>query len=153
MKRTALTIIFILSSALLFSSVPLIDDWRENSYGYEEIGRRFEVTDVRMKGMGGAGTALREASNGIFVNPASLGSGGFGLSLPSVSVTVHHVHDAIRDTGSGRSILEMLVSGNFDDSELYSALLDLVGTERAPLGKADAYTSFVTPYGLSLIHI
>lgn len=150
MKRTALTIIFILSSALLFSSVPLVDDWRENSYGYEEIGRRFEVTDVRMKGMGGAGTALSEASNGIFVNPASLGSGESGFSYPSVSLTVHHVHDAIKETGNGRSILEMLVSGNFDDSELYSALLDLVGTERAPLGKADAYTSFVAPYGLAL---
>ncbi len=150
MKRTALSVIFVLSAALLFSSVPLIDDWRENSYGYEEIGRRFEVTDVRMKGMGGAGTALGEASNGIFVNPASIGSGEFGFSYPSVSLTVHHVHDAISRTGSGRSILEMLVAGNFDDSELYSALLDLVGTERAPLGKADAYTSFVTPYGLGL---
>ncbi len=150
MKRTALTIIFILSSALLFSSVPLIDDWRGNNYGYEEIGRRFEVTDVRMKGMGGAGIALSEASNGIFVNPSSLASGKFSFSYPSLSLTVHHVHDAAKKTGGGRSILEMLVSGSFDDTELYSALLDLVGTERAPLGKLDAYTSFVTPYGLGL---
>lgn len=150
MKRTALIIIFVLSSALLFSSIPLIDDWSQNSYGYEEIGRRFEVTDVRMKGMGGAGIALGEPSNSVFVNPASLSSGELRFSYPSLSLTVHHVHDAISRREGGRSILEMLLAGNFNDSELYSALLDLVGTERAPLGKADLYTSFVTPYGVGL---
>lgn len=150
MKRTALLIIFILSASFVFSSALLVDDWSANNYAYEEVGRRFEPVDVRMKGMGGAGLALVESSNGIFVNPASLGSGDFSFSFPSITLTLHHFHDAIKKTENGSSILANLIKRNFSDMELYSALLDLVGTDRAVLAKGDAYTSFVTPYGLGL---
>ncbi len=150
MKRTAVLILLLLPLSILFSSVPLIDDWTQNSYGYGEIGERFEITDVRMKGMGGAGLALSDPSNGLFVNPSSLACGKFSFSYPALSLTVHHIHDAVTRTSNGRSFIEMLFSGNYKDSEFYSSLLDMVSSERAPLGKADIYTSFVTPCGLGL---
>ena len=150
MKKTAVLLLVLLLSLSVLSAYDAYGDWSNYEEGYEEIGKRFESVSVRMKGMGGTGLAVTDPSYGFFVNPASLGDGALSLSLPSVSFTLYHFNEAIKRNGSGESLIEILIRKEWSNEELYSSILTVAGTEPAPLVRADAYTSFVTPYGLGL---
>ena len=150
MKKTLILILTALISISLAYASDVYDDWKNDDYAYNEIGGRPESLSVRMKGMGGAGLALTQSANGLFVNPASLADGELSLSFPSVSVTFHHFHDAIKRRAGEKSLFELLFDRKRNNAEFFSSLLSVIGTERSPLLEADCHTSFVTPYGLGL---
>ena len=118
----------------------MAEEYRAASAAYTSIGSTFTPENARMLGMGGAGLAFEDAENGLFYNPATLGAGELRISLPSVSVSVYHVYDILKED------LINKISG--DKSQLVSSILNVVGTQYAPLVKADVSTSVILPFGL-----
>ncbi len=118
-----------------------MSDYSGNPSAYSFGGSRFVPTNARMAAMGGAGLSLVKAENGLFVNPASLAEGSFKFSLPSVSVTLYHAYDILKN-----KIIDKVKED--DKDALVSAVLDIVGTETAPFASVDTSTSMVLPFGL-----
>lgn len=140
--KKLLTVLLMLSLCLfgLLAQETLTQEYASGIYS--DIGTRFVPENARMLGMGNAGLALPNTENGLFYNPASLGEGKLKLSLPSVSASVYHVYDILKED------LVNKIGG--DTSELVSSILNVVGTQFAPLAKIDVSTSVIFPFGLGL---
>ena len=123
------------------------DEYAASSAAYLNAGSRFAPTNARMAGMGGAGLSLVEAEYGLFVNPASLAEGKLRISLPSVSVTLYHAYDALKKDSNGKNLFDKIGG---DKDTLVAAVLNVVGTELAPLASADVSASLVLPFGLGI---
>lgn len=106
--------------------------------------------NAELLGMGGAGIAIMDSENAFFANPAALGEGKFRLSVPSVDVTVYHVYDLIKKDAEGKSALDKIIAEENDTASKVSTVLNVVGTQFAPLAKVDATTSIIFPFGIGL---
>ncbi len=106
-------------------------------------------TNADLLGMGGAGVAIMDNENAFFTNPAALAEKKFKLSLPSVSVTTYHVNDLTKKDENGKSAIDKIKDSE-NTSAMISSLLDVVGTQFAPLMRADASLAMALPFGLGL---
>ncbi len=134
--------ILALSAADKTAGEVMAEEYSTTSAAYTSIGSTFAPENARMLGMGGAGLAFQDAENGLFYNPAVLGEGELRISLPSVSVSVYHMYDILRE--------DLINKIGGDTSQLVSSVLNVVGTQYAPLVKADVSTSVILPFGLGL---
>ncbi len=120
---------------------------------YSLIGKGFRPNNAALLGMGNAGVAFMDSENGLFYNPASLAEGEFRLSLPSVDVTLYHAYDMLKKNADGVSFIDQVKAAIGDSDkvkELAAPLLDIVGTQLAPLAKVDAAVSVILPFGLGI---
>lgn len=104
--------------------------------------------NAKLLGMGGAGVAIIDTENAFFANPAALGEGKFRLSIPSVGMTLYHVNDLIQKDADGKSALDKIIAEESNTASKVSTVLNVVGTQFAPLAKADVTTSIILPFGL-----
>lgn len=104
--------------------------------------------NAALLGMGGAGIAIMDSENAFFANPAALGEGKFRLSVPSAGMTVYHMYDLIKKDAAGKSALDKILAEDSDTATKVSTVLDVVGTQFAPLAKVDTTTSIIFPFGL-----
>lgn len=123
-----------------------------NSRIYKDITERKShmPNNAELLGMGGAGIAIMDSKNAFFANPASLGEGKFRLSVPSVGMTVYHVNDLIKKDADGKSAVDKIIAEGSDTASKVSTILDIVGTQFAPLAKVDVTTSITLPCGFGI---
>ena len=117
----------------------MAEEYSSTPAAYSSIASCFVPENARMLGMGGAGLAFSDSENGLFYNPAALAGGEFKLSLPTLSASVYHVYDILKEDLLGK------IKG--DRSQLVSSVLNVVGTQYAPLAKVDVAASMILPFG------
>jgi hypothetical protein len=139
MKKLLSTLLMLSLCFTLFAQTTMADEYVSGIYS---VGTCFAPEHAKMLGMGSAGLALPDAENGLFYNPASLGEGKFRLSLPSVSVSAYHVYDILKE--------DIVNKIGGDTAELVSSVLNIVGTQYAPLAKVDVSASVIFPFGVGL---
>ncbi len=155
MKRLlTILMVLVLCSFALFAAEEK-KDYFNDLYpdAYTGIGKGFRPNNAQLLGMGNAGVALMDSENALFYNPASLAEGKFKLSVPSVDVTLYHAYDMMKKNADGTSFIDQAKAAIEDNSKMPSlatSLIDIVGTQFAPLMKLDTAVSVVLPLGLGI---
>lgn len=150
-KILTVLLALLLCSVSLFAATEYFSGDSSSNYG--SIGKGFRPNNAQLLGMGNAGVALMDSENALFYNPASLASGEFRLSVPSIDVTLYHAYDMMKKNADGTSFIDQAKAAIDDNSKmtgLAAPLIDIVGTQFAPLMKVDASVGFVLPFGLGL---
>lgn len=111
-------------------------------FEFEATSQPFALHSLRSVSMGGAGLATPGRSDGLFINPASLGQKRFFLSIPSVAVTLYNFKH-IMDEDIFTELKTAIDSG--DEMELVTPLTDYLngfGYGRNEMLSVDASVSF-----------
>ncbi len=128
--------------ALAFTTLSASD------FATSEMGRRERTpNNAELLGMGGAGVAITDSENAFFTNPAALAEKKFRLSIPSVSVTTYHVSELLKKDADGKTAIDKIKSSE-DTAGMVTSILNVVGTQFAPLVRVDSAVSMVLPFGL-----
>ncbi len=150
-KILTVLLALLLCSVSLFAATEYFSGDSSSNYG--SIGKGFRPNNAQLLGMGNAGVALMDSENALFYNPASLAEGKFRLSVPSVDVTLYHAYDMMKKNADGTSFIDQAKAAIEDNSKMPSlatSLIDIVGTQFAPLMKLDTAVSVVLPLGLGI---
>lgn len=100
----------------------------------------------RAMAMGGAGIALPGRSDSFFLNPAGFAKRG-QVSIPSVSVTIYHPYDLLKQDEDGTSIVDDIISGiESGDQNAYidagTAFLSTIKSGKGKLADVNAGVTF-----------
>ena len=70
------------------------------------LSSTFTKTSARISAMGGAGLAVFNNQDSLYINPASLGAKGLVFNTPNVAVTLYNIKDAYVDTGLLENVIK-----------------------------------------------
>ncbi len=158
-KIVSILLVLVLTFSVVYADDSLKDsfvkDYTENATAYTGIGKSFKPVDAAAMGRGGAGIALMDSSYAMFYNPAQLGENEFKLSLPSVGLTVYHPYALLKQDSNGKSALDKILDSvsSSDSNAIFNAIspiLDVIGTQFAPLTTMDAAVGLTLPFGIGL---
>ena len=142
MKRT-ITIILILG--MMLSSMSVFAAVSFNPVGdetYSALEAPFTKTSARVASMGGAGLAVFNNQDSLYLNPASLGEKGLVFNVPNFALTLYNIKSVYVDSGLSKALLEDM--GKLTDTEFLTGdLLDsfinvLTASGRNKLATIDA---------------
>lgn len=106
---------------LLFLSLPLSASIiiPGSSGAYKHLLDPVTVMDPARRGMGGAGIALYDTPDALYLNPASLASRDFKISVPYLTVTLYNPYELYQS-----GVLETLIDDGYE--EALDELVDFV---------------------------
>ena len=127
-------LIAVLSCSTLFAEF----SWTDEEYGYV-LSAPFRKTSARVMAMGGAGIAVQNNADALYMNPASLGAKGLVFNIPNVAFTLYNIKD-FNDMGLIDSIIE-------DPESVLDSVGDMINSDlldygRNNLAKIDAGVGF-----------
>ena len=93
----------------------------------------FIKTSARVMAMGGAGLAVQNNADSLYLNPASLGAKGLVFNIPNIAVTLYNIK-SYNDDGLLDSIIDD-PSGFFDSDEIIDNALDLINSKAFSFGR------------------
>ncbi len=73
---------------------------------YSALNAPFTKTSARVSSMGGAGLAVFNNQDALYMNPASLGEKGLVFNLPNVSLTLYNIKDVYVDSGLSDALVD-----------------------------------------------
>ena len=133
-KFLLIMLITVLSCSTLFAEF----NWTDEEYGYV-LSAPFRKTSARVMAMGGAGIAIQNNADALYMNPASLGAKGLVFNIPNVAFTLYNIKD-FNDMGLIDSIIE-------DPESVLDSVGDMINSDlldygRNNLAKIDAGIGF-----------
>ena len=148
-KIFAVAALILVSGAMLFAAGPegsAVQPIIPSSDGtYSAMVDPFQPLTARALAMGGAGVAVTGRSDTFYINPASLASRRFQLSIPSAQVTLYHVYDLL-ETG----VVEDLINGG-DPMDSVGDILESIDAGKGKIADVDAGLSFTAGgFGLGI---
>ena len=112
---------------------------------YAAMVEPFQPLTARALGMGSAGVAVTGRSDTFYINPASLASKRFQLSLPSAQVTLYHVYDILQS-----GMIENIMNGE-DPYKGVGDILESIEAGKGKIADVDAGVSFTAAgFGLGV---
>ena len=148
-KIFAVAALILVSGAMLFAADPegsTVQPIIPSADGtYSAMVEPFQPLTARALAMGGAGVAVTGRSDTFYINPASLASRRFQLSIPSAQVTLYHVYDLL-ETG----VVEDLINGG-DPMDSVGDILESIDAGKGKIADVDAGLSFTAGgFGLGI---
>ena len=146
-KFITIALVLIISVSMVFASVDFTVFEAEikanEKTAYAEALDGYKPANPQSMGMGGAGLAINNSLDSLFSNPSILGQGKFRLSIPSLTVTVHHLYDFLKEGSDGTSIYEKVMKLSEDSSEVNVAdflpiVSDLLGSGKGKIASVEA---------------
>lgn len=146
-KFITIALVLIISVSMVFASVDFTVFETEikanEKTAYAEALDGYKPANPQSMGMGGAGLAINNSLDSLFSNPSILGQGKFRLSIPSLTVTVHHLYDFLKEGSDGTSIYEKVMKLSEDSSEVNVAdflpiVSDLLGSGKGKIASVEA---------------
>ena len=110
MKKVLLSVLVL---AMCFSFAFAADKQTIHTYG--DIDFTFQPTFSRYNAMGQSGLAAAGRMDSFYTNPAALAEERFGLSLPTVAVTLFNVQKLVSDP-EAMTIVNSMIDGTADDN-------------------------------------
>ena len=102
-------VIVLLIALCAFSALYAADDpftpLKQDQYD-NVLSSPFTKTSARINAMGGAGLAVFNNQDSLYINPASLGAKGLVFNTPDVAVTLYNIKDAYVDTGLLENVIK-----------------------------------------------
>ena len=131
MKKVLSTLIVVL---LVCSSLFAANNIFLNNPAYSNaLTSPFIKTSARVMAMGGAGLAVQNNADSLYLNPASLGAKGLVFNIPNVAVTLYNIK-SYNDDGLLDSIIDD-PSGFFDSDEIIDNALDFINSKAFSFGR------------------
>lgn len=146
-KFITIALVLIISVSMVFASVDFTVFEAEikanEKTAYAEALDGYKPANPQSMGMGGAGLAINNSLDSLFSNPSILGQGKFRLSIPSLTVTVHHLYDFLKEGSDGTSIYEKVMKLSEYSSEVNVAdflpiVSDLLGSGKGKIASVEA---------------
>lgn len=143
-KRILLIALLALISISSIFAVNLAKPSADNTYA--AMVEPFQPLTARALGMGSAGVAVTGRSDTFYINPASLASKRFQLSLPSAQVTLYHVYDILES-----GMIENVINGSENIFSGAGSILDSIEAGKGKIADVDAGVSFTAAgFGLGV---
>lgn len=104
----------------------------------------FSSTSVRTSAIGGSGIAASSRMDSFFQNPAALAEKRFGMSLPSLAVTLYNVKDLLSDPTDAQIIADAMKGQITEESgvQLAQDMLENLGSGTNELLTTDVGLGF-----------
>ena len=139
MKKTAIVfLVLLMACTALFAgeTEPVVRYDLDPNYALDFT---FQPTLSRYNAMGQSGLALPTRIDSFFTNPAALSSRGFGISFPSVTVTVYNLEKLVNDP-EAVDIFNKIINGKAESGDyanMATKVLKNLGTGRNLVAKID----------------
>ena len=135
-KIISILLILLVAFTSVFAASTTDEDLNGNTNeAYSFIAKPFTKTSARIMSMGGAGLAVRNNQDALFVNPASLGEKGLVWNVPNVAVTLFNPYKFVEE-----NLLDKVIAGDFENMsvEEMTPILGILGTNVGNLARVDA---------------
>ena len=109
----------------------------------------FTPVNPKMMGMGGAGLAINSSLDALFTNPSVLGSGKVRIAIPSVTFSINHIYDLMKEDENGNSAIEnieKMSSGDMENSDvntMMNLISSLIGSGKGKIASFEASTGLI----------
>ena len=109
----------------------------------------FNPVNPKMMGMGGAGLAINSSLDALFTNPSVLGRGKVRIAIPSVTLSINHIYDLMKEDENGNSAIEnieKMSSGDMKNSDVnttMSLISSIIGSGKGKIASFEASTGLI----------
>ena len=109
----------------------------------------FNPVNPKMMGMGGAGLAINSSLDALFTNPSVLGRGKVRIAIPSVTFSINHIYDLMKEDENGNSAIEnieKMSSGDMKNSDvntMMNLISSLIGSGKGKIASFEASTGLI----------
>ena len=109
----------------------------------------FTPVNPKMMGMGGAGIAINSSLDALFTNPSVLGRGKVRIAIPSVTFSINHIYDLMKEDENGNSAIEnieKMSSGDMKNSDvntMMNLISSLIGSGKGKIASFEASTGLI----------
>ena len=109
----------------------------------------FTPVNPKMMGMGGAGLAINSSLDALFTNPSVLGRGKVRIAIPSVTFSINHIYDLMKEDKNGNSAIEnieKMSSGDMKNSDvntMMNLISSLIGSGKGKIASFEASTGLI----------
>ena len=109
----------------------------------------FTPVNPKMMGMGGAGIAINSSLDALFTNPSVLGRGKVRIAIPSVTFSINHIYDLMKEDENGNSAIEnieKMSSGDMENSDvntMMNLISSLIGSGKGKIASFEASTGLI----------
>lgn len=109
----------------------------------------FTPVNPKMMGMGGAGIAINSSLDALFTNPSVLGRGKVRIAIPSVTFSINHIYDLMKEDKNGNSAIEnieKMSSGDMKNSDvntMMNLISSLIGSGKGKIASFEASTGLI----------
>ena len=116
---------------------------------FAESFASFTPVNPKMMGMGGAGLAINSSLDALFTNPSVLGRGKVRIAIPSVTFSINHIYDLMKEDENGNSAIEnieKMSSGDMKNSDvntMMNLISSLIGSGKGKIASFEASTGLI----------
>ena len=116
---------------------------------FAESFASFTPVNPKMMGMGGAGLAINSSLDALFTNPSVLGRGKVRIAIPSVTFSINHIYDLMKEDKNGNSAIEnieKMSSGDMKNSDvntMMNLISSLIGSGKGKIASFEASTGLI----------
>ena len=147
-----LVLVFVCSFA--FAEDSTVEGFRSDieankNIAFAESLASFNPVNPKMMGMGGAGLAINSSLDALFTNPSVLGRGKVRIAIPSVTLSINHIYDLMKEDENGNTAIEQIekVSSegmeNSDVNTMMNLISSLIGSGKGKIASFEASTGLI----------
>lgn len=159
-KIITIALVFIVSISMIFAA-EVFDDFKADIEGnkttaFAESLEGYKPSNPQSMGMGGAGLAINDGLDTLFYNPSILGQGKVRFSIPSITVTMNHIYDFLKEDENGDNALDKIQKltnedGTEDVGELLPLVSSIIGSGKGKIASVEASVGMMANvFGLAM---
>ena len=153
-KILSILLVLVLVCSFAFAEDSTVEDFKSDIKANENIAfadslASFNPVNPKMMGMGGAGIAINSSLDALFTNPSVLGRGKVRIAIPSVTFSINHIYDLMKEDENGNSAIEnieKMSSGDMENSDvntMMNLISSLIGSGKGKIASFEASTGLI----------
>ena len=153
-KIISILLVLVLVCSFAFAEDSTVEDFKSDIKANENIAfadslASFNPVNPKMMGMGGAGLAINSSLDALFTNPSVLGRGKVRIAIPSVTFSINHIYDLMKEDENGNSAIEnieKMSSGDMKNSDvntMMNLISSLIGSGKGKIASFEASTGLI----------
>ena len=153
-KIISILLVLVLVCSFAFAEDSTVEDFKSDIKANENIAfadslASFNPVNPKMMGMGGAGLAINSSLDALFTNPSVLGRGKVRIAIPSVTFSINHIYDLMKEDENGNSAIEnieKMSSGDMENSDvntMMNLISSLIGSGKGKIASFEASTGLI----------
>lgn len=153
-KILSILLVLVLVCSFAFAEDSTVEGFKSDieankNIAFAESLASFNPVNPKMMGMGGAGLAINSSLDALFTNPSVLGRGKVRIAIPSVTLSINHIYDLMKEDENGNTAIEQIekVSSegmeNSDVNTMMNLISSLIGSGKGKIASFEASTGLI----------
>ena len=153
-KIMSILLVLVLVCSFAFAEDSTVEGFKSDieankNIAFAESLASFNPVNPKMMGMGGAGLAINSSLDALFTNPSVLGRGKVRIAIPSVTLSINHIYDLMKEDENGNSAIkniEKMSSGDMKNSDvntMMNLISSLIGSGKGKIASFEASTGLI----------